>query len=111
MSQAAEEFSRVLSNTPFTRPRLTLLSNATGERCIDIDRTRQALAAQIATTVKWAECMEAIRARQPRCVLEIGPGQALARMWNERYEDVPARSCDEFRSAAAVIRWVAEGTA
>ena len=40
-------------------------------------------------------------------VLEIGPGQALARMWNERYPDVPARSCDEFRSAAGIANWVA----
>jgi [acyl-carrier-protein] S-malonyltransferase len=27
-------------------------------------------------------------------------------LWTERYPDVPARSCDEFRSAAGVVKWV-----
>jgi [acyl-carrier-protein] S-malonyltransferase len=40
------------------------------------------------------------------CVLEIGPGAALARMWNQRYPDVPARSADEFHSLSAVVRWI-----
>jgi [acyl-carrier-protein] S-malonyltransferase len=39
-------------------------------------------------------------------VLEVGPGAALASMWNRRFPDVPARSADEFRSADAVVDWV-----
>ena len=39
-------------------------------------------------------------------ILEIGPGQALARMWNQRYEDVPARSVDEFKRVEAIAAWV-----
>ena len=35
-----------------------------------------------------------------------GPGAALARMWNQRFSDVPARSCDDFRSASAVTDWI-----
>ena len=52
------------------------------------------------------EFMENIRARNVACVLEIGPGQALTRMWNEAYPDIPARSCDEFRSAGGVRKWL-----
>jgi [acyl-carrier-protein] S-malonyltransferase len=50
--------------------------------------------------------MDSIAARQVRCVLEIGPGQALARLWNQRHPDIPARSCDDFRSAAAIAGWI-----
>jgi [acyl-carrier-protein] S-malonyltransferase len=39
-------------------------------------------------------------------VLEIGPGSALASMWNKRYPEVPARSVDEFRSERSVREWV-----
>jgi [acyl-carrier-protein] S-malonyltransferase len=106
MRDAADEFSRVLSDTRFGRPRTALFANAV-DRVHDAAGGKQALAAQIASTVRWDDCMESIRARQVSCVLEVGPGQALARMWNERYPDVPARSCDEFRSAAGVARWVA----
>ena len=70
------------------------------------EQAGHALSLQIAQTVRWDGCMENIRSRQVDCVLEIGPGAALARMWNQRYPDVPARSADEFRTASAVVDWV-----
>jgi len=106
MRDAAVEFLRTLSEVKFAKPRMALFSNA-ADRVHDAAGARHALAAQIAATVRWDECMENIRARNVACVLEIGPGQALTRMWNERYPDVPARSCDEFRSMAGVAKWVA----
>ncbi|BEP65059.1 malonate decarboxylase subunit epsilon (plasmid) [Variovorax sp. V213] len=105
MREAAESFSRTLAQVPFDAPRVVLFSNA-GDRIRDAKSARVALAAQIARTVRWDECMENVMARQVRCVLEIGPGQALARMWNQRYPTVPARACDDFRSAAAIAAWL-----
>ena len=105
MREAAESFSLVLAQVPFQAPRAVLFSNA-GDRIRDARSARTALAAQIAQTVRWDECIENIMARQVRCVLEVGPGQALARMWNQRYPGVPTRACDDFRSAAAVAAWL-----
>jgi [acyl-carrier-protein] S-malonyltransferase len=105
MREAADDFLRTLSAARFNAPRTTLFSNAI-DRVHDETSARKALSVQIASTVRWDECMENIHARRPNCVLEIGPGQALARMWNERYPDIPARSCDEFRSAAGIAKWV-----
>jgi [acyl-carrier-protein] S-malonyltransferase len=50
--------------------------------------------------------MEAIAERQVACVLEIGAGSALAKMWNERYPDIPARSLDEFQHPQGAVQWV-----
>jgi [acyl-carrier-protein] S-malonyltransferase len=105
MQGAAADFRAALAAEPFHRPRVPLFSN-TADRIHDPEAARQALAEQIASTVRWDDCMDNMRARQVACVLEVGPGGALARMWNERHPDVPARSCDEFRSAAAVVKWV-----
>jgi len=105
MRDAAEDFLRTLSDVRLDKPRTALFSNA-ADRVRDDAGARHALAAQIASTVRWDECMENVRARHVQCVLEIGPGQALARMWNDRYPDIPARSCDEFRSAAGAAKWV-----
>lgn len=105
MREAAKSFFHTLAQVPFRAPRVVLFSN-TGERMHDANSARTALAAQIAQTVRWDECMENIMARQVRCVLEMGPGQALARMWNQRYPTVPARACDDFRSAAAIAAWL-----
>ncbi|HSW17383.1 MAG TPA: acyltransferase domain-containing protein [Ramlibacter sp.] len=105
MREAAESFARTLAHVPFQSPRVALFSNA-ADRIRDAASARSALAAQIASTVRWDECMENIMARQVRCVLEVGPGQALARMWNQRYPSVPARACDDFRSAQAIAAWL-----
>jgi [acyl-carrier-protein] S-malonyltransferase len=106
MREAAEDFLRALSAVRLNAPRTALFSNAV-DRVHDDAGARKALSAQIASAVRWDECMDNIHARRPSCVLEIGPGQALARMWNERCPDIPARSCDEFRSVAGIAKWVA----
>ncbi|WP_011171713.1 MULTISPECIES: acyltransferase domain-containing protein [Burkholderiales] len=105
MAEAANGFARAISTLSFAAPRMTLLSNFSGGR-VDQAQAHEALAAQIDHTVRWDECMEAIAARRVSCVLEIGPGQALARIWNERFAHVPARSADEFRSVAGIAAWV-----
>ncbi|MDM0059141.1 acyltransferase domain-containing protein [Variovorax fucosicus] len=105
MREAAESFSRTLAEVPFHAPSVVLFSNA-ADRIRDARSARVALAAQIAQTVRWDDCMEGVLARQVRCVLEVGPGQALARMWNQRYPTVPARACDDFRSAASIAAWL-----
>ena len=105
MRAAADSFAQTLAPLPFQRPRSVLFSNA-ADRILDAAQAKAALATQIAQTVRWDECMDNLAARGVRCVLEVGPGQALARIWNQRYPDIPARACDDFRSAAAVVAWV-----
>lgn len=105
MREAAERFSRALADVPFQAPRHVLFSNAC-DRIRDAASARVALAMQIDRTVRWDECMENVASRQVTCVLEVGPGQALARMWNQRHPTVPARACDDFRSASAIAAWL-----
>ena len=62
--------------------------------------------AEIAATVRWDEVMDQLAARGPCCVLEIGGGQALARLWQQRHPAIPARSADEFRTLDGVLDWI-----
>lgn len=110
MAKAASDFAHVVCALPFGAPTITLFSDFSGG-VVGAEQAREALAAQIDHTVRWDECMEGIAARRVSCVLEIGPGQALARMWNERFPQIPARSADEFRSVAGIAAWVARATA
>lgn len=105
MRQAAESFANSLHGMPFQRPQTLLFSNA-ADRIHDASEARTALAAQIACPVRWDKCTDSIRARHVQCVLEVGPGRALADMWNRHYPEVPARACDDFRSVSAVVAWV-----
>lgn len=105
MQSAVDCFDQVLAGVTLERPARPLFSNALG-RVRDATTARIALACQIAQTVAWDQCMDAVAAHRVDAVLEIGPGAALARMWQERHADVPARSADEFRSGAAVVAWL-----
>jgi [acyl-carrier-protein] S-malonyltransferase len=105
MTAAVSAFDQVLAGVEVHRPSLALISNAKG-RVRDAPTARLALSSQIAQTVRWDDCMDAIAAQRVSAVLEIGPGQALARMWQDRHAEVPARSADEFRSAPAIAAWL-----
>ena len=111
MQPAAEAFAAHLRAAPLRPPRTALFCNASADRIMSADAAARALSLQIAQTVQWAGCMEAMHGRRVSCVLEVGPGTALATMWRRRYPDVPARSADEFRSARAVADWVLRNVA
>jgi [acyl-carrier-protein] S-malonyltransferase len=106
MAPAVTAFQQVLARTPMRAPAVPLVCNATAEVVRDPRAAASALATQIGQTVRWGQCLDAVQARQPRCVLEIGPGSALAALWNRRFPDCPARSADEFRSAGALLAWL-----
>jgi [acyl-carrier-protein] S-malonyltransferase len=107
MQPAADGFAERLREVALNAPRWPLFSNA-ADRIWRGDAARDALARQIASTVRWDDCMDQLAMRAPRCVLEIGGGQALASLWNQRHPDIPARSCDEFRTRPGLSRWVAQ---
>ena len=105
MRAAAAEFAAALSQVRL-RPPPGPLFGSTGDRLVDASAAAQALAAQIASTVLWDQCLESVRARNVACVLEVGPGAALAAMWNQRFPEIPARSADEFQDAGAIVDWI-----
>lgn len=106
MQEASGVVRAWLATARLNRPDSVLLSNLTATRVTSAQEACDTLAGQICHPVQWSECMEALHARGPRCVLEVGPGQSLSNLWNRRFADVPARSADEFRSRDAIVRWV-----
>jgi [acyl-carrier-protein] S-malonyltransferase len=106
MQPAATAFADILRAVRLAPPTSALFANATGDRVHDAAAAARALSKQIAQVVRWSDVMEAVHARRIACVLEIGPASALAKIWNRRYPEIPARSADEFRSVGAVVNWV-----
>lgn len=106
MAPAARAFAETLEAVPFSAPHCPIGLNAYGMLCREPGRLRQGLSAQIASTVQWSSCMDAIAERQVTCVLEVGAGAALARMWNDRHPHIPARSLDDFQQAQGALSWI-----
>lgn len=97
-----------LQVTAFAAPHTPLVVGVTGQVERRPSALRDALSAQIASTIRWDRCMETLAERGLRCVLEMGPGSALAKMWNARFPGVQARSVDEFQAPSGISRWVAD---
>ncbi|WP_431287668.1 ACP S-malonyltransferase [Roseateles chitinivorans] len=105
MRSAAEAFGNALSTSALRVPTLALF-DSDANRVWTADQARAGLARQIDHTVRWDEVMDQLAARGPSCVLEIGGGQALARLWQQRHPSIPARSADEFRTLDGVLAWI-----
>lgn len=108
MAPAAAAFARLLQTVPFERPWALVVGGLTGRATRDPAVLQSRLAAQLAATVEWAQCLDTIAERQPRVALEVGPGSSLSKMWNAAHPTVPARSADEFQQAGAVVAWVGQ---
>ncbi|CAN5290526.1 malonate decarboxylase subunit epsilon [soil metagenome] len=107
MANAALDFAELLA--PMDWPgsaSAIVICNLDGAGRRESAGLKKALAGQIDHTVEWERCMTTLAERRPRCVLEVGPGSSLTRMWAARWPDVPVRSVDEFHSAPAVVAWV-----
>ncbi len=65
-----------------------------------------ALAAQISTPLDWACCLSNLLETQPDRVLEVGPGNALARILEELAPGLPVRATSDFRSSEGILNWL-----
>jgi [acyl-carrier-protein] S-malonyltransferase len=66
----------------------------------------QNLAQQLATPIRWADNMDALAEAGVNVALELGPGNALARMMQTRHPQIACRSLSDFRTIAAAVQWV-----
>jgi [acyl-carrier-protein] S-malonyltransferase len=106
MEPAAQAFAAQLEGLAFARAQVALVANVSGRSARDPLALRGALSAQLAHTVRWADCMDALAEQGVACVMEIGAGSSLAKMWNKRHAAIPARALSEFRDAAGAARWL-----
>lgn len=106
LAGAAAAFRQRLAELPDGRLSMPVLSAIDATPARRAAEACTALARQICTPLDWAACLQAIVELQPDAVLEIGPGNALTRLFGELAPDIPARACDDFRSIEGIIGWV-----
>ncbi len=111
MAPAATALAKALDTLTFASPQCPVVLNATGELSRRPAQMRQALSQQLACTVQWSSVMDAVAERQVGCVLEVGGGSALSRMWNERHPLIPARALDDFNQPQGAADWLQKTSA
>ena len=106
LASASPAFAAALEPRMSGPLRLPMLSGIDARTLRSKAETVAALAQQISTPLDWLACMEAVVEAQPDAVLEIGPGNALARMLLEEAPDIRVRALDDFRDPAEAVAWV-----
>jgi [acyl-carrier-protein] S-malonyltransferase len=104
---AIEPFRSALEHSSLRAPEVPVVAGVNGAMVTTRGRAIAALAAQLATTIEWSRCLDTLYERGCRVLLELGPGNALARIAREFLpDDVDARSVSEFRSLDGVMSWL-----
>jgi [acyl-carrier-protein] S-malonyltransferase len=80
MKPAADKLKEKLAATTFASPRIPVVNNIEAKAESEPDRIRAALYEQAFGPVRWVECVQALKARGAKTIVECGPGKVLAGM-------------------------------
>lgn len=106
LAAAAAAFRQRFAGLPERRLYFPVLSAIDARPARTSTAAVDALARQICTPLDWAACVEAVVELQPDAVLEIGPGNALAKLFGELAPAIQVRASDDFRSVDGIVRWL-----
>ena len=77
MKPAGEALEKVLEESPVAMPRIPVYHNFTAAQAADVAQLRANLAAQVAGSVRWEECVRNMVAAGGDTMIEFGPGNVL----------------------------------
>jgi len=107
LTRAVEPFRQALEGSALHAPQVPVVAGVDASWVTSRAQAIATLAAQLATTIEWSRCLEALYERGCRVFLELGPGCQLTRMVRELLpDDVDARSVSDFRSLVGAAQWV-----
>jgi [acyl-carrier-protein] S-malonyltransferase len=110
LSNAVQPFRALLNTSSMTAPATPVVAGFDATWVVRREVAIEKLALQLDHTIEWASCLDMLYERGCRVFLELGPGRALARMMQARFDDVDARAVNDFRSLDGVSSWLAKHT-
>ena len=106
LADAARGFAQVLTDASIQTPTLPILAGVDARPVRDRAAVERTLSLQLAQTVEWTQVMRQAFERGARVFLQLGPGNALARMVASAYPCCEVRAVEEFRSLDGAADWV-----
>lgn len=98
MKPVQARMAEAMADIPWKDPDVPLVSNASGETVETADGVRNALVEQIASPVRWVDCVRTLVDRGCTTFLELGPGRVLANLVRQIASDVDIASADSPRT-------------
>jgi [acyl-carrier-protein] S-malonyltransferase len=106
LSSTHQKFIEVLNISSLKNPDPPVLAGVNGSVVRTREQAIASLGQQLSTTINWLACMQTAIEMGCRVFLELGPGDALAKMLREMAPEIAVRSVDEFRTLQGVASWV-----
>lgn len=103
LKKAGEELAEELKNTALHTLQIPYVTNVTAEKVDDISATRELLAEQISSPVRWMQSMENMIADGVDTFVEIGPGRTLAGFMKKINRDVKVYNISAWEDIEKVV--------
>lgn len=88
LQNAGKELAKELENVEFFALQIPYVTNVTAECVTDISQTKELLAKQISSSVRWQQSVDKMLAEGVDTFVEIGPGKTLAGFMRKIAPDV-----------------------
>ena len=88
LEKAGEELAEVLQGVELSPLKVPYVTNVTAQEVTDISQTKELLARQVSSYVRWQQSMENLIAAGVDTFVEIGPGRTLAGFMRKISRDV-----------------------
>jgi [acyl-carrier-protein] S-malonyltransferase len=90
MKPAAEEMERALAEVAVAVPAVPVVANVSAEPVDDPESIRRLLVEQVTATVRWRDCVVAMKARGVASLVECGAGKVLTGLTRRIDKDLEA---------------------
>jgi [acyl-carrier-protein] S-malonyltransferase len=106
LSHASAAFRGILNASSIVAPLLPVLGAVDATPVRSREGAINALSRQISTTISWDECMNALAESGIDKVIELGPGNDLAKLLNAEHPQIQSHSVEDFGSYKALSDWI-----
>ncbi len=106
LAGASDAFRDILNSSAISMPRINVLGTVEAMPVKSRDEAINALARQISATIRWDECMDSIAESGIDKVIELGPGNDLAKLIGAEHSEISARAVSDFNSFRSLADWL-----
>ncbi len=103
MKSAGDALLPILENTRFAMPVCPVYHNFTAAPAADVDELRRNLAAQVAGSVRWEECVRAMAACNADTMIEFGPGNVLTKLCSRTLPELKTANINSWETLQSFI--------
>ena len=103
LEEAGRELGQVLSGVQLSTLKIPYVTNVTAEYVTDISETKELLAKQVASSVRWQQSVENMIANGVDTFVEIGPGRTLAGFMRKINRDVKVYNVGTWEDVDKVV--------